>query len=164
MSGNGRIALASSSRPVTLTEISPVRVVITVLRSDPVAAIEGLDVGERDVADDRLGDEQLDLVSAVGDGEEDELPVSRLSITRPPIDTAVSVSSPGPRSAPSARTSAALWVRSKRYGYGWRPAAQVVDLLLAAGALGGEPAPGDRRPVFLVGFDHAARRYRVRSR
>ena len=29
--------------------------------------------------------------------------------------------------------------------------AQVVDLLLATGALGGEPAPGDRRPVVLVG-------------
>ena len=41
--------------------------------ADPVAAVELLDVGEAVVADDRLGDEQLELDAAVGDRGEHEL-------------------------------------------------------------------------------------------
>ena len=70
------------------------------------------------------------------------LPVSRLSITRPATATATSVSVPGAEvGAELARTSAALWVRSKRYGYGSTPAARSSSTCaLAAGPLGGEPA------------------------
>ena len=49
------------------------------------------------------------------------LPESRLSITRPATLTDVSVSVPGSSPAPDALTSAAEWVRSKRYGYGCTP-------------------------------------------
>jgi hypothetical protein len=40
---------------------------------DPVAAVEGLDVGEHLIADNRLGDEQLQLGAPLGNGREHQL-------------------------------------------------------------------------------------------
>ena len=112
------------------------------LRADPVAAIERLDVGERVVADDRLGDEQLEVVAAVGDGEEDELSGVALehdttADRRPPM----SVSSPGSEvGAERAHVGGAVGA-VEAVGIGLAAGGpQLVDLPLATGALGGEPA------------------------
>ena len=74
LSGSGRSDLASRSQPLDLDrELAGARRHHRAVDADPVAAVERLDVGEGVVADDGLGDEQLDLDAAVGDRGEHEL-------------------------------------------------------------------------------------------
>ncbi len=117
--------------------------------ADPVAAVERLDVGEAVVADHGPGDEQLQLDASIGDGGEHELAGVALE-QHAAGDRHLGVGlRAGREVAPTGPgRSAAVWVRSNRYGYGWRPAArQLVDLGLAARPLGGEPAARRRRSV-----------------
>ena len=154
LSGSGRIDLASSSRLVDLDgDLAGTRGHHGALGADPVAAVERLDVGERVVADDRLGDEQLDVDAAVGDREEHQL--AGVALEHHPAadgDGDVGLRRPGRGRRRAARTSAALWRAVEAVGVRLPPrGAQLVDLPLAAGALGGEPAAGRGRRFVVAG-------------
>ena len=155
-----------------MTEISPARVVITVpSRPDPVAAIERLDIDERVVADDRLGDEQLEVGATVGDGEEDELAgVALEHDATADGDDDVGLLARSEVGAELAHLGGA--VRAvEPVGIGLPSGGtQLVDLPLAASALGGEAAARRASAVVAgcrvcgVGLGHGARRYRVSLR
>ena len=99
------------------------------------------DVGKQLVSDDRLGDEQLDVDAAVGDGEEHEL--AGVALEHHPTGdgdadvrllAGAEVGSDGTHVGGAVRAFVAVGVRLAPGG------AQLVDLPLAAGALGGEAA------------------------
>ena len=138
------------------------RVVITV----PCAPIQSprsrrLDLGEQIVADDGLGNEELEVGAAVGDGEEHELAgVALEHQATADRDGDVGLLARPEFGAEGAHVGGA--VRAVvAVGIGLLTGSpQIVDLSLTTGALGLQATAGDRGGGFLVGLDHVARRYR----
>ena len=130
--------------------------------ADPVAAVERFDVGELVVTDDRLGDEQLDVDAAVGDGEEDELAGVALEHHATGdrdgdvgLRTGTEVGAEKAYVGRAVRAVEAVRIRLATDG------AQLVDLTLPPGALGGEATSRRRGRVGMVTVGHGARRYPV---
>ena len=144
LSGSGRTALASSVNVSTLTDSSPVRVVMTV-PSTPTQSPRSrcLDVVEHLVADDGLRDEQLDVAGAIA--QRRRRSACRVAHEHDPPGHRTARRSRCPvRCAPrSARTSASVCVRSNRYGYGSSPRSRsLVDASQPPLLLGRQPAAG----------------------
>ncbi len=93
--------------------------------TDPVAEVELLDRVERVVADDRLGDEQLDVTGAIAQRGEDQL-AGVAEQHQPPGDLdlvgGLGAGFEMPPAVPDPRRSC---VRSNRYGYGFAPDSRI---------------------------------------
>ncbi|CAB4853296.1 unannotated protein [freshwater metagenome] len=125
LSGIGRTALDSSSQRCTFTLSSPLRVVMTVPctptqspRSRPLNDSNGSSPTTALETNSCTSPSRSRMVAKTS------LPPSRDSMMRPAMATSKSVSTPASSPPCSSRSSASVWVRSKRYGYGLPPAAR----------------------------------------